>query len=138
MTNSLTIALVGAHFRPPAKAIIASLPAGAELRLEAEPDNPYDSKALQVWVHARQCEREALSEALQGTGFEPEDVLAGEWQLGFLPDSDGKACKASGLPGNREAAQFIAASGGGGVECWLGFAPDGKPEVIMAASAAAR
>lgn len=133
MPSSITITLVGAHFRPPAKAIISSLPAGCQLRLEAEPENPYDPKAIQVWVRGELCEREALEIGLAGTGFDVDDVLVGDWQLGFLPDSDGKACKASALPGNREAAEFISAHPDGLV-CWLAFAPDGKPEVILTAT----
>lgn len=46
----MSIPVVGAHFRPPAKAIIDSLPAGHELKLIAEPDNQFDPQAIKVEV----------------------------------------------------------------------------------------
>lgn len=41
-------AILGAHFRPPAKLIFQYLPTGQVLLLEPEPDNPYDANAIKV------------------------------------------------------------------------------------------
>lgn len=46
----MTIPIVGAFHRPPAKAIQDSLPLGHPLELVAEPDNPYDENAVMVLV----------------------------------------------------------------------------------------
>ena len=106
--TQITVALVGMHFRPPAKLLLASLPGGTELTLRAEPDNAYDAKAMQVWVRSGQLpegQYEQLAQKLPGAGFTLEDVLGqSEWHLGYIADSDGKACKKSGLPGNQEVA----------------------------------
>jgi hypothetical protein len=81
--------IVGAHFRPPAKAILASLPAGAALSLVPEPSNPFDSNAIAVFVEPKEIppsEHEALTEVAAGMGFEIEDILtAPAWHLGYIP-----------------------------------------------------
>jgi len=69
--------LVGAHFRPPAKALLASLPAGHPLELRPEPDNPYDPNAIAVWLDTKTLPseaREELVETLEGTGFDLESM----------------------------------------------------------------
>lgn len=43
-----TLAIVGARFRPPAKEILDNLSSGTKLLLRRQPDNPYDSNAVQV------------------------------------------------------------------------------------------
>ena len=65
--------LVGSHFRPPAKALLASLPAGFHLELRPEPSNPYDQNAIAVWLDATHLPQQAKDElqlTLEGTGFE--------------------------------------------------------------------
>ena len=46
----LTFPIVGAFYRPPAKALLAVLPVGTPLILCAEPDNPADPNAIAVWL----------------------------------------------------------------------------------------
>jgi hypothetical protein len=125
MTTTLTVALVGAHFRPPAKLLLQHLPAGCELTLRAEPTNSYDPKAIQVVLRTSQIpegQYEALQAELPSMGFSLEDVLGQfEWHLGYIADSDGKACAQSGLPGNREAA--------GATSGRLAFGPKGEPQI---------
>ena len=81
--------IVGAHFRPPAKAILASLPTGAVLSLVPEPENPFDSNAIAVFVEPKEIppsEHETLNETAQGMGFSIEDILtAPAWHLGYIP-----------------------------------------------------
>lgn len=125
--------LVGMHFRPPAKVILASLPAGAGLQLELEPENPYDPKALRVLVSPDEIpagQHESLAEALPASGHELHEVLAGEpvW-LGYVADSDGKICQTARLPGNRELGEAMLS--GPDWTCRLGFDATGKPLVVM-------
>lgn len=87
-----TVPVVGMHFRPPAKAILAVLPAACPLRIMPEADNPHDANALAVHVastdipaHAHeQLESEALN-----YGFTAADILAeGQWHLGYVKATD--------------------------------------------------
>jgi hypothetical protein len=66
MTETITTSLVGAHFRPPAKALLAVLPTGHPLFLRPEPTNEYDSNAVQVALRTAVLSQE-------------------EWHLGYLP-----------------------------------------------------
>lgn len=132
----IVAALVGAHFRPPAKQILQALPAGVLLRLEPEPENPYDAKAIKVFVRPSavpEGQHEALQLALSGTGFDLQELLEfDDWlQLGFVADSDGKVCKASGLPGNREVGAFCQELGEGNFIARLGFDGKGMPIVSV-------
>jgi len=137
--KSIVVPLVGMHFRPPAKQVLEHLPAGAELGLRPEPENPYDAKAISVWVvpatQVPVTEHEMLSARLQGTGNELEELLEmPELQLGYIADSDGKAQRASGGPGNREAGELaVEVLGADWVRAFgkLEFAPDGKPQVRL-------
>jgi hypothetical protein len=109
----LSTLLVGMHFRPPAKQMVNCLPSGTLLRLQAEPENPYDPQALQVWVASSlipESQWEGLIEALQGTGFSLEDLLGQEeWHLGYVARSGGKPLEKAGLAaGNAEFAAALA------------------------------
>jgi hypothetical protein len=44
----IKLPIVGAKFRPPAQEVLTLLPAGAELLLRRQPDNPHDGNAVQV------------------------------------------------------------------------------------------
>ena len=76
MAQSHSIPLVGAHFRPPAKALIQSLPVGQVLRLSREPDNQYDTNAIQVWL--RHCPPLAKPQPLS-PARPTSPALAGNW-----------------------------------------------------------
>lgn len=80
--------MVGMHFRPPAKAILQSLPAGYPLELRPEPSNPYDPNAIAVWFDASHLPDEALEElrhTLPGQGSNLDDLLDQRfWQLGYM------------------------------------------------------
>jgi len=92
--DSITTQLVGAHFRPPAKALLACLPAGHPLFLRPEPTNEYDANAVQVVLLRSTLEplladvafSEELENQLAGQGFDLATVReADEWHLGYLP-----------------------------------------------------
>ena len=80
--------LVGMHFRPPAKALLQSLPSGYPLELRPEPANPYDPNAVAVWLDARFLSDDAIDEltsTLPGMGHDIEELLATRWwQLGYM------------------------------------------------------
>ncbi len=87
--------LVGMHFRPPAKCILAVLPSGCRLSIVPEPSNPYDENALAVFVASRDIPAEGheqLSAEAPLSGFDLSDILAQEaWQLGYISAKDGSA-----------------------------------------------
>ena len=91
MSETITTQLVGAHFRPPAKALLAVLPAGHPLFLRPEPTNEYDSNAVQVVLRTASLPKEAhfleeLETQLAGQGFDLESIMdTPEWHLGYLP-----------------------------------------------------
>jgi len=119
----MALPIVGAHFRPPAKALLEVLPSGAPLWLRPEPDNPYDANAIQVGVD--RSEIEALSQAMKaeletlalGYGFDLEGILSEpEWHLGYIPRT--VAASLTLAPGKHPAS--------------LAFDPAGKPMVATA------
>lgn len=80
--------LVGMHFRPPAKAILQSLPASYPLELRPEPSNPYDPNAVAVWFDASHLPDEAMEElrhTLPGNGGDLDDLVAQRfWHIGYI------------------------------------------------------
>lgn len=94
MSKSVSTNLVGAHFRPPAKALLAILPADHPLWLRPEPSNDYDENAVQVLVLSDSIRDLAKDEFWQANaegelgnqGFALDEILAEpEWHLGYLP-----------------------------------------------------
>lgn len=131
----LFIPLVGMHFRPPARAILAALRAGTPLALDPEPSNPYDPKAIKVLVSLREVPLErwpGLDEACQESGHSLPELLEAEaasgeaFHLGYLADSDGKL--AAGKPGNREASALLNE---GPCATTLAFDANGQPQVRL-------
>lgn len=126
--------LVGAHFRPPAKLILASLPSGAELILEPEPDNPYDEAAVKVLCRPSAIPEGqflGLDEGLPASGFSLDEVLRQEsvW-LGYLGASKNKDVVKGGFASNVEILALMANPGH---LVSLAFAPDGKALVQVVA-----
>lgn len=146
MSDSITTNLVGAHFRPPAKALLACLPAGHPLFLRPEPSNEYDENAVQVLLQTdtltKLCSeiffRDEVENQLAGQGYDLEQIDGErEWHLGYLP----KAAK-----GNKELEEWnvgvqkaIHEVAGylpqldtfACVSCLLSFNTSGKPTVII-------
>lgn len=94
MTTKIGL-LVGAHFRPPAKAVLQALPSECPLRVVPEPENPYDAQAMAVFLQIADLEiavgpgtprRIALEDALPGAGWTWEALVANgdAIQLGYL------------------------------------------------------
>lgn len=119
--------LVGAYYRPPAKAILAVLPLDAPLMLRPEPDNPGDANAVAVLVSTSTIPdtlHNDLADAARPFGYDLEAILAApQWHLGYIP-----AVAAAHIQPLLISAIDTAEPG----VCWpatLQFAADGKPAV---------
>ena len=136
--TQITSLLVGMHFRPPAKLLLAALPAGTQVELRAEPENPYDSNALAVWASPSQVpesQHEALRAEMPGSGFDWDELLASNepLQLGYVAASGGKPLAAAGLStGNVEFLEALRTPGEAGLGfARLSFGPDGSPRLTL-------
>lgn len=115
-TCSISAPIVGAHFRPPAKQLLACLPSGTPLVCVPEPTNPYDPKAIKVFIAGEDIppsQWPALEAALDGTGHLVADLVADgvRTQIGYIADSDGKIIRERGGNGNREIGEAALAAG---------------------------
>ena len=118
MTKTMSFPIVGAHFRPPAKAILECLPAGSALSLRPEPDNPFDSNAVQVIVQGAVLQglpaiiQNRLDDLAGMYGSDLASILAAtEWHLGYVPRALAISL-APALAGNEiEASLTFSASG---------------------------
>lgn len=129
--------IVGAHFRPPAKLILAVLPMGCELLLEPEPENQYDARAIKVLVtpdKIPESQHEMLRSELPGMGFSLEDILALDFVfLGYCAAAKGKPFEKAkaedlGVVGNDRIGEIISTSN------WsakLGALVSGGPAVVL-------
>lgn len=124
-----TIPLVGAHFRPPAKAILQVAPAGLPLELRPEPENPYDSTAVAVWMAGKSLPAvvgEELGLLAEGYGFSAESIFAESWHLGYLAAKPPK-----GYEGTLAKEIFGLLAEGKVIGAKLGFLPNGNPAVLV-------
>lgn len=120
--------LVGMHYRPPAKAILAGLAGGANLILRLEPENPYDPNAIMVLVKGDETEPDARASVgilAEGYGFSLEQIVeaAEPWHIGYLARERAA-----------ELAPRIAARLPLGALEWegtLSFDHTGKPQVAL-------
>ena len=84
-----TTPIVGAFHRPPAQGILQALSGGQALRIVPEPENPYDSNALAVFVLTEALEPgldDDLDASCQGYGYTANDIRGQEaWHLGYVP-----------------------------------------------------
>lgn len=129
--KSLSIPLVGMHFRPPAKEVLSLLPLGTELILHPEPDNQYDSNAVAVLFNMQNFPVQQISmlEALIGYGFNIHELMEQEFfHLGYLAATGGKPAR--GGPGNTNALMLMSV---GEYRAILGSAPEGYPVVNITA-----
>ena len=85
----MSLPIVGAHFRPPAKALLQVLPQGAPMILRPEPTNAYDPNAIQILVATSAIPKEVHEELEMhalGFGFDLAAILAEpEWHIGYVP-----------------------------------------------------
>lgn len=145
MSDSITTQLVGAHFRPPAKALLACLPAGHPLLLRPEPTNEYDANAVQVVLRTdsllplltESAFGEELDAQLAGQGHSLETLQeADEWHLGYLPRvaKGNPALEEWNVQVQRAIHEVAPADDNGQHPCVsasLSFDSTGKPAVII-------
>jgi hypothetical protein len=128
--RTYNLPLVGAHFRPPAKAILGVLPLGAPLQLRREPDNPHDPNAIQVMVASATippAAHEDLERAASGYGFDLATILGQpEWHLGYVPRTDAESIAPLMDEANVNMDGLDQSFAG-----TLAFSPDGKPRVAF-------
>lgn len=139
MTKTIICPLVGGHFRPPAKQLIAASPTGLPLAIQPEPENPYDEDAVKVMLDPQDIpvsQHESLEETLPLAGYDLYQVLSGgPVQVGYIAKSGGKPLvklnEAHGgiYRGNREALEALVE--GGRIRSSLRFGPSGEPLVVI-------
>lgn len=118
MTTTHTLPIVGAHFRPPAKALLQVMHGATPLTLVREPDNAYDPNAVQVMLNGSDLSAltdDDLADAIIGTGWTPDEVRSGVLHLGYVP---------------RTEAEWLSPKiTGGDLPAALSFTVEGKPAV---------
>jgi hypothetical protein len=113
------IKIVGAFYRPPAKAVLTVLQAGAKLRVIPEPDNPHDENAQKVAVSPNQIledQHTNLQYLITGHGMELGEILEMESiHLGYLPRD--------------EAERLVSKIPDEGLDGELAFTLEGAPAI---------
>lgn len=138
VTKVLTSLLVGGYHRPPAKLLLEHLPGGTPLLLQPEPDNPYDSSAIKVFIEPLmipESQHSALADRLPLCGFTLEQVMSGgAVQLGYVAASGGKPLQKapSGYVGNAEFLQMMGLRPEAN-DAALAFTPAGAPAIMLRA-----
>lgn len=113
--------IVGAHFRPPAKAVLQVLAMGHPLVLRKEPSNPYDPNAIMVLVETATIPepvRPTLDALAQGFGHSMEEILVEQFfHLGYIPKTMAPALGA--LMAEPTASASYTATSAGAPACLL-------------------
>lgn len=130
------VPLVGAHFRPPAKALIQALPSSHRLELRPEPSNPYDPNAIAVWLDAATIPDDILQDELRftlpGMGQDVDGLLSERWwQLGYIAKDQAAIYQEPvtlAIAANNEEAPDDPWTG---FPCALAFDGSGKPAVLF-------
>ncbi len=133
MQTNCTSTLVGMHFRPPAKAVLAHLPSGIEITLRPEPDNPYDEYAIMVLISPEaipESEYEDLTDDMADSGFDLDELLAeSEFHLGYVGSKPGKAGPLPGITYAPDIAPVLSVAESYIAE--LAFDASGAPIIHM-------
>lgn len=109
MTTLISL-IVGAHFRPPAKILLANMPSGIKVTLVPEPTNEYDSNAVAVFLTTEdlfetiyEADLPQFEEELGAMGFDTKMLCEQEaWHLGYLPAEGNKERIKLGYAANTE------------------------------------
>ena len=128
-SETVFLPIVGAHFRPPAKVILATIPVECPLLVRREKENPYDYNALQVLVASdaiADWEDPALVEHLENllapVGSDVETLRSqAMWHLGYIPKD--KALLIAPIM-DKHSSRTLSAT--------FAPSPDGKPMLAIA------
>jgi hypothetical protein len=129
---SISIPLVGMHFRPPAKEVLSILPLGFPLEIRPEPTNQYDVNAVMVLVDMADLPVNLipLLDNILSPMFDACELCSnGPLQLGYLAATGMKTAR--GGPGNTNALMLISVNGLETIQATLGSAPEGYPVVTI-------
>lgn len=111
-----TLPIKGSYYRPPAKALLDSLPVGTLLTLLAEPDNEFDPNAIAIFLASANVpvtSHPALRAALGPFGTSLEEVLDIEWHhLGYIPKESAAELRAHGFPDTEVQGEFTVSARG--------------------------
>jgi hypothetical protein len=127
----IKLPIVGARFRPPAEDVLRLLPAGTELILRRQPENPHDGNAVQVLLPGSHDLEEIWKIIQSELGEDFNDDL----HLGFIPRADQKlpmdaARLAPLMDANADASDergFFAID----IKGTLTFGPTGNPMIAF-------
>ncbi len=128
--------IVGAHFRPPAKQVLAHLVSETELTLAEDNENAYDAAAVRVMFDPAlipDTEYAALESELLEAGVTLEQLMSGgPIHMGFVPAQDGKPLAKARqanptILGNLQVRELMADP----YRAYLDFAPDGSPKLTI-------
>lgn len=72
--------IVGSKFYPPAIEILLFLPIKTPLLAIAEPTNPYDPNAIQVWIETKDIPQSTLNKIKNSSNLLSQSA----WQLGHI------------------------------------------------------
>ena len=118
MSEPQSLPIVGAYYRPPAKALIDALAVGTPLMLMAEPENPYDPFAVAVWLNTSDIPVSAnakLEETLPQFGHDLSSIQAEPcWHLGYVPKEMARTLRENGtVPLNTTVSGKFATAANG-------------------------
>lgn len=125
--TELTGNMVGMHFRPPAKAVLEQLPAGTELWIKREPENPHDANAVAVLLpgFAKGEKFGDLHDGLKATGQWGEEMFTNPLHLGYVDSAKTGMARIF----SEAIAEHPDSAGNPYLIGKLTFALDGKPQV---------
>ena len=115
--------IVGIHFRPPAKDVLAQLGSGTALLLQREPNNAYDENAVMVLLpgFGENGLHADLAAGLLATGNWPEEAFTNPLHIGYVDAAKTGMAKMF--------AQVMDENDTPSVMAKLAFDPAGKPIV---------
>ena len=85
----MSFPIVGAHFHPPAKALLSLLRSETPLIARPEPSNPYDPNAIAIWLRSADIPptlHDRLDAEAAPYGMSADEIYAkSEHHLGYVP-----------------------------------------------------
>ena len=131
MSESILVPIVGMAFRPPAVFIIKSLPHGAPLILEREPENPFDPNAVRVILLRFHSYKEIYNDLKILAIPDHAELSRGQWYEGFLTDYFMLGYVGAKTGHAAEVSTFMDRNGKPTIPATLSSLPTGNPAALM-------